>query len=549
MKKILISISLFFIVITTSVYAYSSGFSYMVNAMNIETVNVNGLILNEDVYEKYNLFCYGSPNTIVNKYQRWKNTETGNWTLNGGPWKGTGTRGEYWILGEDYSGRVIHNEIFPDDYTTGTSPVNWKYRVVKDSEESWNDTSKYQYDIQKEYMLSQKLSRFGITYDITALDIGLDKAKVENYATWGSAGSIYTEKPGEGNIYWVATFSIPPMSANAKLNSVITLPHGNEYTIAKDEEYIEIPLQFGSYVDGLSEYAKPEHVKIIESQLNVNGISKNIVSGSKTISISKDDTIVINKSDYEGQDKVTITLECNSFLATCFVSDPIMYASKSQSIIINIENEENNKATIINDKEAPTIYSCLVQRVVLDSRGKEELVNLYVTKNGSRQFICAGQVIKIKVKTSPETQFCSFDFAGKSSISTLDSITKRFEWDEPIERGEKTRYSSLKSLEKSYTLPRRLSLKEETDKYKIFTATYVIPYGTTQTLHSWNSLRELSQDAFKIDESKLFTRKEASYRLVIKASTQRRTRTKTYSLDVAERWDELYNRDISKYIK
>ena len=77
----------------------------------------------------------------------------------------------------------------------------------------------------------------------------------------------------------------------------------------------------------------------------------------------------------------------------------------------------------------------------------------------------------------------------------------------------------------------------------------MIPYETTQTLHSWSSLRNESKNAFDIDESKLFTSKGTPYRLVIKASSYMGTRTKTQALDVAERWDVLFNRDISKYIK
>ena len=533
---------------TSSVFAYSSGFSYMINAMNIESVNVNGLLLNEDVYEKYNIFVYGSPTQIKDKNQRWKNVSTGNWTLNGGAWNGVGTRGEYWILGEDYSGKLIHNEIFPDDYNSGTSPLNWEYREIKNAEESWNDTSKYQYELQREYMLSQKLSRFGISYDLTALDIGLNKARVESYATWGSAGSIYTEKPGEGNIYWVATFSVPPMAGDAKLNSVLETSNGTEYTIDKDASFIEIPITFGAYVDGLSEYAKAEHVKIIESELKINGVSKNVISGSKTLEIQKDETIIIHKSDYEGQDKITLELECNSFMATCFSSDPVKYATKKVIITVNIETEEIYRPGIINDKEAPIIYGCTLKKITTDIKGREKEVSLYTARKTGMQFICAGQVLKIEVRTSKDAKAVTFDFLGKSSIRTLDELTKKFEYDDPVSRNEETRYSSLNDLIDSYTLPGNLRLEKETETEKIFSGIYVIPYGTTQTIHSWNSLREISQNAFDIEESKLFTRKESPYRLVIKTGLMGKVRTEVYKFDVAERWDELYNRDISKYI-
>lgn len=88
MKKFFISIICFFLFLTTSVYAYSSGFEYMINAMKIEKINVNGLQLNEEIYEKYNIFVYGSPSKIVSNKQRFKVTSNGRWTLEGGSYKG-----------------------------------------------------------------------------------------------------------------------------------------------------------------------------------------------------------------------------------------------------------------------------------------------------------------------------------------------------------------------------------------------------------------------------------------------------------------------------
>ena len=224
MKRFISFVVLLLIVSVSNCYAYSSGFSYMIDAIGFSKTNINGFEINEEIYAKYKLIVYGDPVSIAHPKQRWKATENGLWNKNG-------EIGEYWILGEDYSGKVIHNELFPDDYNSGTSPLNWNYRVVKDAEESWNDTSLYMYDSQREYMLTQKLSRFGVMYDLTALDIGLDKAKVENYATWGNAGSIYTEKPGEGNVYWAATFNVPPMAGNAKLNSLLEFPNGTEFLL------------------------------------------------------------------------------------------------------------------------------------------------------------------------------------------------------------------------------------------------------------------------------------------------------------------------------
>lgn len=541
MKKFILFLIMFFM-ITPGVYAHTDGFLYMINAMGIEIQNVNGFYINEEIYEKYKLIVYGDPIAVNASKQRWKEVNNGNWINNG-------KQGEYWILGQDYSGKIIHNELFPDDYNSGTSPLNWNYRIVKNAEESWNDTNLYMYESQKEYMLTQKISRFGITYDLTALDIGLDKAKVENYATWGSAGSIYTEKPGEGNIYWAATFNIPPMASDAKLNSILIFPNGNEYTIPKDEKYIEIPYVFGSQIDGLSEYAKPEHIKIIESELKLNGTQHEVLSDSEVTKISRNGTFVINKDEYRGCNKIVLKVETNSFASTYFLNDPVMYSSVEQNIIINIENEEKLKDDIENDENAPIIYSIKVKRVSSDNYGRMQDVELYTNRKNGGKFVCAGQMIKIEVKTSVDALGVSFTFNGLSSITNLDDTTKKFLWDEPKNRNEKKVYSTLQELEKAYKLPRYLELEKQDEYYKTFSTTYIIPYETTQTLHSWNSLRKESNNAFKIDESKLFSRKETPYKLVIKARDYSNVSTETYSLDVAERWDELFNRDISKYVK
>lgn len=95
-KKILI-MTITLLMISSSVLAYSDGFSYMLNNLNINKQNVNGYFVNEEIYNKYNLIVYGSP-LVKNENQRWKESPNGNWTKNGGPYNGSGVRGEYWIL-------------------------------------------------------------------------------------------------------------------------------------------------------------------------------------------------------------------------------------------------------------------------------------------------------------------------------------------------------------------------------------------------------------------------------------------------------------------
>ena len=78
---------------------------------------------------------------------------------------------------------------------------------------------------------------------------------------------------------------------------------------------------------------------------------------------------------------------------------------------------------------------------------------------------------------------------------------------------------------------------------------YVIPYGTKQTLNSWNTLRNINNNAFDIKKSDLFTRIQSPYKIKIRASNEGGTTTESISLDVFERWDTIYNRDISEFVK
>ncbi len=48
-------------------YAATSSFEYMLDVMEIPKINQNGLPINEAIYQKYQLFVYGSPESIVSR--------------------------------------------------------------------------------------------------------------------------------------------------------------------------------------------------------------------------------------------------------------------------------------------------------------------------------------------------------------------------------------------------------------------------------------------------------------------------------------------------
>lgn len=546
MKKIIFLI-IIIVSVQTIAFGYTKSFEYLTSVMNIEQKTDNGYMLNEEIYNEYNQFVYGSP-LMITSGQRWKDVSTGHWTKGGGAWNGSGTRGEYWVLGYNLAKEQIHNHKFPVDVEPPTPPTEWRYVYLSDAENSWDDSSLYLHEEQKTYMQNTNLTRNGITYDLSAIDIGLNKARVENYATWKTEGNIYTRRYDKNNKEWAANFIVPPMAANASLKSILNFSEGNEYTIAKNEESITIPVEFGSEMINLSDFAKAEHVKEIKSELFVNDENYDSISDEKKINILKNGNIVINKNDYKNQSEVEIEVSCNSLLITEFTVDGALTDVVSQKIYIYIETEEEEKENIkvkeenrnyVEEAVPPSINS-----VTLGQYENSKIIPLNKSKKQNTEFICAGHMLAIEVNTS-NTDYITLEFEGDSSIITLDDITKRFEWDEPRERNVKTRYSSLTALKNVYK--RRTKINSENENYFVYY--YVIPYKTKQTLHSWSTLREISKDAFEIDESKLFSRISSPYNIVIKAYSDEGVRTKKVKLDVFERWDTLYNRNLTPYIK
>ena len=553
MKKIFILSIMFFILSSTS-FAYSSGFEYMIKTLEIPEKNVSGYYINEDIYNKYNLLVYGNP-LFMTKKQRWKETDIGNWQYNGGAWNGEGIRGEYWILGETYAGKEVHNELFPDDYTSGISPLDWNYIEITDADDSWLDVSKYQTEKQKEYMLNQKLARNNVTYDLTANQIGINKARAESFATWKTKGSIYTRKVDDKGIIWGATFNVPPMAADATLDAMLSFENGLKYSIAEDENEINIKIFYGANIKNISEFVSKEDIKSIKAELILDNQNVESFSREKVLSISNEYNLKINKATYANQSSIEIAVKCNAIAETCFESDMPMYDSKEEILIIYIGEKENNvEVSNVNRRfesgDKPKIASIEIKRVTTDENGNVSYKDLDVVQKTNSKFICAGQVLYIRVKTLNNTSSVTLEIEGDKSIITLDGLTKKFEWTEAKERGIGTRFRTLNQLENQYKMPLRLSLEKNAGGgVKYFSTTYVIPYETEQTLHSWETLREEDKNAFEIDKNKLFTRIQEPYELVLKARSSVGITTKRTYLDVFEAWNKIYNRDLTKYIK
>lgn len=557
MKKIFLCVILFSLVVFSfygaKTYAYTEEFSYLLETMEIPSNNVLGKEINEEIYQEYQLFVYGNP---LEYYpgQRWKDVLDGHWTKNGTAWRGSGIRGEYWILGTNYNGKEVHNHKFPVDIEPPTKPTEWRYAIIADALESWQQTEKYVDDIQREYMLTQKLMRNDTIYDITVEDIGLSKVRVENYATWKTKGTVYTQRYDINNKKWAANFMVPAMAADASLESYANFPLGTEYTL-QDVDNISIPIIYGAQVLNLTDYAKKEHVKEIKSELYINDNYIEEVSNIQALEISKDTMFRVNKNEYANNAMIVLNVKVKSILVTTFITDGPLIDIKEYTIYIKCgeveEQTANSIYNIIGDENyirypefpPPKITSIEISRII---NGKEE--ELLISKKTNQKFICAGQTIKFKVKAIHIPERVTIEFEGDSSITTFDDLTKRFEWTEPKERGEKTLVTTLKDFNRMYYEKKGMENLYTGKDEEEFEYTYVVPYQTKQTLHSWSTLREISDNAFAIDENRLFSRIKEPYEIVFKVTGPTGKSTKRIKLDVFERWDTLYNRDLSKYI-
>ncbi len=424
---------------------------------------------------------------------------------------------------------------------------------------------------QKNYMMNSKLMRNDITYDITANDIGLDKIRLENYATWKTKGTLYTQRYDSQGQRWAANFMVEPMCADAELESFAKFINGTEYHLENDDE-TTIPITYGANTINLSNYAKEEHVKQIKSELYINDELIDSYEKTEGLNIEKNYDYHFVKMQKEGM--AVLNVKVKSYLITQFTTDGALVDVKNYTLVVYFsEQEESGDAEEIKEEEEfpqddyieiPTRYNSVrdesyakfeefpppyIDSIELNVINQGDERELPVLRNTGKEFVCAGQTIVIKAVVFNSPTSVTLEFEGDSSIRRFDSITKRFEWDEPKSRRVTTYLPTLEDYKKMYSgivkMRKNGSVEENATEY-IFT--YIIPYETKQTLHSWATLRNNSKDAFAIDEKMIFTRKSSPYQIVVKAKSDTGADTKRYDLDVFERWDTIYNRDISKYL-
>ena len=355
MKKFLHSSLLIFIFFSFNFcFGISQNFKFVIDTIGIPQYNVYGYEINEDIYYTYNVFSYGSPLQMfsITSTQRFKAVaDNGKWTKDGGPYKGSGIRGEYYVLGTSYSGSIIDNVYFPVDYVPTSTPDKWRYVEVPGAYESWNDKSKYKYIEQLEYMKNTSLlfdqidlvnhtsnSYNLISYGINANKIGLSKARLNTCSTWKTMGVVSTRIMNSGGRIGTAIFATSPMAANADVKSVINVE--NVYNMDENQDQMSIPINFGADAMNLNNYANKNHIKEICAIIYINGKEYARVSGSKTVSVGKDIIFAVSRGDIKTPRIEKLEIKVESYLYTEFSVDGLLQDCITKNITINIPSKK-----------------------------------------------------------------------------------------------------------------------------------------------------------------------------------------------------------------
>ena len=339
-KTIVVLITVIICALTPKVYCYD--FNSIVDIIGIPRFNINSDEINRDIYEKYSVFVYSNPEKIqeLTNLQRFKEVpQKGKYIYNG-------KRGEFYILGTNLSGEYVYNVYFPVDVIPETLPETWDYLYYKSFEESWNNS--YKFKEQIDYMKNTNLmfdkidlvnktcdSYELIEYDIVPSKIGLGKFRLNTAATWKTMGIVTSKRRLKNGSVRDIIFCTKPIALEASIVSKLEVK--DEININEDENKKEISIEYGSRAVNLSEYAKPEHIKNITSEIFINGKFIESISGSKTTEVDNKINYVVSRSENNfDSENIVLKVEVKSYLYTEFLVDGLMYDFKSKEVIVKI---------------------------------------------------------------------------------------------------------------------------------------------------------------------------------------------------------------------
>ncbi|MBR5227724.1 MAG: hypothetical protein IKV94_03710 [Clostridia bacterium] len=466
-------ISLIVLILNKSLFAISSDFKFIIDELGIPQYNVKNNEINENIYNNYNEFVYGAPSLIIDSEQRWKSITSGKTIKNG-------EAGEYAILGYDYSGNFVYNYYFPLDRVSPIHLTQWNYLEVPGALESWRNASNKYSKEQIQYMKEakwwfQEMENGAndpynqIEYDINANKIGLNKVRLEGVATWKSKGSVYTLRRTEsGGIGW-AVFAVPPIAAEANVESYLEVD--DEYVIEQEEDEVYIPIKFGGEVKNLSKYANISQIKEITTILLINDKEISRLSGSKIMSVGNQYMLVVSRENIPQNNQIKIKV--HSYIKTDFLADGLLQGIEEKTITVKVLAK---KPLTVEDKEIYMLYQNNNKWVVspLAQKNKEDKYpNVGITE--------AGRYLIIKTKFNKEVK----EKINKLKVYVDNNLIN----------------SSSYQLHESNSNSLVLSFQ--------------IPINTETTLYGIKSLREKYQNYFEILNSFILKRKKAPHELKI----------------------------------
>ena len=474
LKFVLVTILLISI---NKIYALTDEFIFTIETVGIPRYNSYGKEISEDVYIAYNIFAYAEPHKISSSNQRWKNSKYGYWAKGKGRYTGSGTRGEYYVIGYTYSGEEIFNYYFPMDSIPTTTPDKWTFYTYPIAEESWQDTTMYKYPEQITHMLKSKLMfndlsstakannpKYIKEYNITAEQIGKKKARLETAATWRTYGMISTRRKISGIIY-KQVYLVKPMAADAEVK--VALDVQEKHILKETEDELLIPIKYNVNVLNMTGYANEKHIKEIKATIYVDGDKVDEISGSKITSVGSEYMLVVTREKFPPTEERMLEIKLDGYMHTEFAADGLLRDEVTQTIILSVEPKLIHPIESINFKVLEKQNNTMVVRPLAQ--------NIETQNKESIGFIEAGKSLAIKL-----------DF-------TVDNVEKlELEFDE-------------KSI--SY------KILTETRNKKILEVN--IPENIETTLYGEASLREEIGSYLYIDKKQIGKRKKEPYVLKI----------------------------------
>lgn len=471
--------------------------------------------------------------------------------------------------------KEIFFEIESDTYGTivdNNSVVLPRYRVcINNFDYDSNGKSTYEYVSVDKNLLSKP---FSITWNtdkenITTFNIYLGDKKIYTYeAGWDKINkhvdnfnSIYMYKHMKSFIRTVNGYRNASNASSAKWNNIVLSLIAN---------YDLRSFTWLGYRVINNEYVKQEYIDEYNAKSSVKNNYRLLVSDAAMSEEAINHYIDILKAQ-------NITMTQNE--ETVFGDDGMQYTSTFHKAKVNIPSEtpvgnyeidliatdiegetSEIKLTLIveNDDSKDKEGNDVLEEPEVDTspqmlenyfgrffykEGKGYLEELKKVEGNSdtNGFICAGETLGFSLVTD-KVDYIEVDFIGDNSIKTLDSLTEQFLMDIPKEKGK-----DVSDIEYMYmNFPKKIYPQYvDNEGIQVFKWFYTIPYRTKQNLESWSSLKYSILE--NIDTSKLFSRKEVPYKLVIYLNGDRKSMIHL-PFDVFERWDTVLNRDVSKYV-